>query len=205
MGRPQLISDENLLAIAREVFRKHGVFGSTKEIAQRAGVSEAAIFKRFSTKAQLFMAAMVPPTPGIDGIIAKALSASSARAGLHALAEAVLDYFRVAIPMILPLVTHPTFGSIDLPRNFETSPARHLLEAVAAFLRSESDRGRMKLSDAFGAAVLLVSAVHSIALFEIMGLHGGTMPPRGLRAMVDALWLGLDPGTRPTKRRRKSK
>ena len=47
MGRPQTISNEDMLAAAREVFLKHGVFGSTKEIAQRAGISEAALFKRF--------------------------------------------------------------------------------------------------------------------------------------------------------------
>jgi AcrR family transcriptional regulator len=204
MGRPQIISNEAMLAAARVVFLKHGVSGSTREIAERAGVSEAALFKRFSTKAQLFMAAMVPPAPAIEGVIAKAAKANSAHAGLEKIAQGVLDYFRTAIPMILPLVAHPTFGA-DLPRNFETSPATTLLNAITAYLRDEARRGRLAVNDPFAAAALLVSALHSIALFEIMGFHGGAMPKAGVRMLVDALWDGLQPSTAKGKHMRKSK
>src|SRR5690242_5327599 len=107
MGRPQTISNDEMLAAARAVFLKHGVSGSTREIAERAGISEAALFKRFSTKAQLFLAAMAPPEPAIAGAIAKARTMKSPRQALTHVAEAVLDYFRSAIPMILPLVAHP--------------------------------------------------------------------------------------------------
>ena len=206
MGRPQTISNEEMLAAARDVFLKHGAFGSTKEIARRAGISEAALFKRFSTKAQLFMAAMAPPTPGIDAIIARAAAMNSAHKALHALSQAVLDYFRVAIPLILPLVSHPTFGAAELPRNFETSPATNLLKAIAAYLRSENARGRLSVQDPLAASGMLVSALHSIALFEIMGFHDGAMPPAGMRALVDALWRGLEPRTTTTTNRaRKTK
>ncbi len=204
MGRPQTISNEDMLAAARAVFLKHGAAGSTREIAERAGISEAALFKRFSTKAQLFMAAMVPPTPAIEDVMTRAAKASSARAGLEKIAQAVLDYFRTAIPMILPLVAHPTFGA-DLPRNFDTSPATTLLNAVTAYLRDEHRRGRLAANDPFAASALLVSALHSIALFEIMGFHGGAMPKAGVRMLVDALWDGLEPDNAKEKRTRKSK
>jgi AcrR family transcriptional regulator len=195
-----------MLAAARAVFLKHGVFGSTKEIARRAGISEAALFKRFSTKAQLFMAAMAPPTPGIDAIVARAAALKSAREALHALSEAVLDYFRIAIPMILPLVSHPTFGAPELPRNFETTAATSLLQAVATYFADETTRGRLRVKDPTAAAAMLVSALHSVALFEIMGFHGGTMPKAGVRALVDALWHGLEPKAAGlTERTRKSR
>ena len=204
MGRPQTISNDAMLAAAREVFLRHGSAGSTREIAKLAGISEAALFKRFSTKAQLFMTAMAPPIPAIAPLVAEAEAASSARLGLEKIAHGVLDYFRMALPMILPLVAHASFTAADLPRNFETSPATSLLKAVTAYLRRESARGRLAAKDPVGAAGMLVSALHSIALFEIMGFHGGVMPKAGVRALVDALWHGLEPHPVPVKRRRKS-
>jgi AcrR family transcriptional regulator len=194
-----------MLAAARDVFLKHGVFGSTKEIAKVAGVSEAALFKRYSTKAQLFMAAMAPPSPGIDAIVARAAATRSARQGLHALSLEVLDYFRIAIPMVLPLVSHPTFAASDATRNFDSSPALDLVRAIAEHLRAERARERLKVEDPRAAAALLVAALHSIALFEIMGFHDGAMPKAGVRTLVDALWHGLEPGGPISKRGSRSK
>ena len=199
MGRPRTISNEDMLAAARDVFLKHGVFGSTKEIAKVAGVSEAALFKRYSTKAQLFMAAMAPPIPGIAAIVARAASMRSARTGLHALSIEVLDYFRIAIPMVLPLVSHPTFAN-DATRNFDSSPALDLVRAIAEHLRDERARKRLRVDDPRAAAALLVAALHSIALFELMGFHDGAMPKAGVRSLVDALWHGLEPVGRGSKR-----
>jgi AcrR family transcriptional regulator len=202
MGRPQTISNDDMLAAARTVFLKDGVGGSTREIARRAGISEAALFKRFSTKAQLFMAAMAPPAPAIEAIVAKAAKAPSARQGLEEVALGILAYFRTAIPMILPLVAHPTFAAAE---NFATSPATTLLNALTAYLRDEDARGRLHVDDPMPPAALLVSALHSIALFEIMGFHGGAVPKAGVRALVDALWHGLEPKPITTKRTRTSK
>ena len=205
MGRPRTISNEVMLAAARDVFLKHGVFGSTREIASRLGISEAALFKRFSTKAQLFMAAMVPPGPGIDTIVAKAASMNSAREALQTLSESVLDYFRIAIPLVLPLISQTTFGGLDLPRNFETNAAAGLMQAIAEYFRFESSRGRLRVRDPQAAAAAFVASLHSIALFEIMGLHGGTMPKAGVRALVNALVDGLGPVASKSKPTRKSR
>jgi AcrR family transcriptional regulator len=202
MGRPKTISTEDMLAVARAVFLEQGVFGSTKEIARRAGVSEAALFKRFSTKAQLFMAAMAPPLPGIEPVLVRAAAAKSGQEGLHILSLAVLDYFRTAIPLILPLISQPTFGAVALPRNFHNNPATNLLNAVAAHFRSEDARGRLSAPEPMAAAGALVSALHSIALFEIMGFHDGTMPKASVRSLVDAFWRGLEP-KQPRRGRKK--
>jgi len=193
MGRPRTRSNEQLLDAARAVFLEQGVFGSTKEIARRAGVSEAALFKRFSTKAQLFMLAMAPPVPGIERILSAARKCPSPLQGLHVLAGGVLDYFRVAIPMVIPLVSHPSFMSPDVPRNFDTSAATDLTNAVARYLREGQAAKRIAVKDAMASAAILVAALHSIALFEIMGLHDGAMPPKAVHNLVDALWHGLRP------------
>lgn len=55
MARSRSITDEQILEAARAVFLEDGFSASTLEIARRAGISEASIFKRFSTKENLFL------------------------------------------------------------------------------------------------------------------------------------------------------
>src|SRR5579862_9343986 len=104
MGRPQLVSREEIIAAAREVFVREGVSASIRDVAAVAGISEAAIFKRFSTKAALIVAAMAPPPPDIDRLLAP-LAASDLRAGLAEVMENILGYFRELLPLALPIIS----------------------------------------------------------------------------------------------------
>ena len=58
MARPQQIADDQLLQVAREVFLEHGPNVSTTLIAERAGVSQATLFKRFGNKSCLMFGAL---------------------------------------------------------------------------------------------------------------------------------------------------
>src|SRR3954470_8049282 len=58
MARPVSIKDETIIAAARAVFLERGIQATTAEVAQRAGVSEGSVFKRFKSKVDLFRAAM---------------------------------------------------------------------------------------------------------------------------------------------------
>lgn len=57
MSRPRQVSDEEILEAARACFLDDPT-ASTVTIAQRLGVSQAALFKRFGTKLALMLAAM---------------------------------------------------------------------------------------------------------------------------------------------------
>ncbi|MBA54816.1 MAG: hypothetical protein CMK89_10220 [Pseudomonadales bacterium] len=51
-----------ILAAAREVFAKSGLKGArTRELAQSAGVNQATLFEHFSSKEELFSAAIIEP------------------------------------------------------------------------------------------------------------------------------------------------
>lgn len=50
---------ERILAAAEEVFGEHGTAGSTEEVARRAGVGIATVFRHFPTKEELVEAALV--------------------------------------------------------------------------------------------------------------------------------------------------
>src|SRR5262249_19293646 len=68
MGRVKTVSDAKLLEVARRAFVKEGFSASTKTIARRAGVSEGVLFQRFTTKQDLFFAAMIPPPADLNEI-----------------------------------------------------------------------------------------------------------------------------------------
>ena len=69
MGRHKQISDIEVLAVARDVFREQGHSASTREIAAKAGVSQATLFQRFGDKSALFQAAMTPEPLDIELIM----------------------------------------------------------------------------------------------------------------------------------------
>lgn len=205
MGRKRAIEDDALLAIAREVFVREGAFASTRDIARRAGISEATLFKRFPTKAKLFISAMAPPVIDADALIAKAEALNDARKGLAVIAEGVLGFFREALPVILPLLRNPLIPADAVHNHFGHDQAGKLTGAIASYLRKQAQLGRIGTAPPFAAAALVVTSAHSIALFELMGFHGGTIPPQGQRALLDTLWTGLTPRKAATTPRRKTR
>jgi AcrR family transcriptional regulator len=63
MARPRSITDDEIREAAREVFVEHGPGASVKLVAQRLGVSHAALFGRAGSKAQLMLDALRPGQP----------------------------------------------------------------------------------------------------------------------------------------------
>ncbi len=202
MARPKTIDDVDILNAAREVFIEAGALGSTREIARRLGVSEATLFKRYPTKMELFLAAMEPPAPDTDQLLAKARAQKDTRKALHVIGRLTLAYFRTAIPRMLPLVTHPGIGIDDLMRRFGESPASGLNRAIALYLAEQRDQGAINAPQPPAVAGLLVAAMHSVALFELMGMHDGAIPNSAVRGMIDTIWHGIAPEPVSTTRRR---
>lgn len=61
MGRPQEVTDEQILAAARRCFLERGAGVSAAEIARELGVSHTTLFNRFGSKEALMIAALGPP------------------------------------------------------------------------------------------------------------------------------------------------
>ncbi len=60
--RPQTVSNEIILETARKIFIENGPHASVEMIAQKLGLSQPALFKRFGTKRKLMIEALRPPT-----------------------------------------------------------------------------------------------------------------------------------------------
>lgn len=199
MGRHKAIRDEQLLQHAREVFLKSGAFGSTKEIARRAGVSEATIFQRYPTKAELFLAAMVPRQVDIDAVIHSCTKGTDPRQVMTEIGHKILDYFRTLIPVIMHLITNPSVSMADVAAHFKIMPEQELAEALAARMKEANSLGLIKADNPMAAAGLFVAAIHSLAVFELMEIHDGKKMDRLVGQFVEALWSGIAP---PSKKRK---
>jgi len=191
VGRPKQISDEAVLRAARDVFVERGFGASTRVIARRAGISEAVLYQRHQTKLDLFFAAMIPPPLSLGS----EARGRSAVADLGALALDVMQHFRRAMPVLLQLVTHPSFNLADHADRAARLPLQHLGEAVAACLERHRRAGTITgdRARAHAATLTLLASLHSLALFERLGLHGGDFPDATVRGIVRLIVAGLAP------------
>jgi AcrR family transcriptional regulator len=193
MGRRKLVEDDELLAVAREVFVEQGIAASTREIARRAGISQAVIYQRHPTKAHLFFAAMVPPALSVEDLLSAPASDLSVVEQLEGIALGMMRYFREVVPILMRLVTHPEFDLEQFAQRHPDSPFGRMHLGLIQYLESQRARGSIVAEHVGPAALTLFAALHSLAVLERLGVHGGTFDDAVIRAMVRSLWTGLAP------------
>jgi AcrR family transcriptional regulator len=197
MSRPKTISDEDLLAVARRLFRAQGHDVSTREVAEAAGISEAILYQRFGSKDELFFAAMAPSAPDVELILGPEIPNLPARDYLATTAEHLADYFGEVLPLGLRLMAHPSFDSKSLGRA-QAAPEK-LREALARRLGWFEREKRLRHSTAETLAQLLISLAHDWALSQVMSSRPSRRRPDGaspLAGVVDVIWKGAAPPTR---------
>ena len=197
MGRPKKVSDADLLEAARAAFVESGLRASTREIAKKAGVSEAILFQRYHTKADLFLAAMTPPALDLA-----ALTPSPHRSGERAigeLARALLDYFRLAAPVLTQVMAHQDFQFERFASAHPGNPLAALRGELMNVIAGLQQQGRISDAEASGVALTLFGSMYSIAVFERFGAHGGRFPDSLVDATIGAIWKGLQPPKRARK------
>jgi AcrR family transcriptional regulator len=193
MGRRKLVEDDELLAVAREVFVEQGIAASTREIARRAGISEAVIYQRHPTKAHLFFAAMIPPALNLEDPLSAPGNDLSVVEQLEGIALRMMRYFREVVPILMRLVTHPEFDFEKFAQQHPDSPFDGMHLGLIQYLESQRERGSIIAENAGPAALTLFAALHSLAFLERLGVHGGKFDDAIIRAMVRSLWTGLAP------------
>jgi AcrR family transcriptional regulator len=201
MARTPSITDEELLRYAREVFLEHGIRATTAEVAGRAGVSEALLFKRFRTKDRLFMSAMqADPAPHEVAW----LSGLDARVGQGELREHLVEigidavrFFRTLMPLVMMSWSNLSEEELAQHHAHRDSPPFVSRRRVEAYFEAERRRGRIRAScDSEVLARFYVGALFNYASWEVML---GAYDPRPLgaeayvRGIVDLLWRGIGP------------
>lgn len=192
MGRHKTISDEEVLQVARGLFRERGHTATTREIAEAAGISEAVLYQRFGSKDELFFAAMHPTEPDIEQFLGPANPPDDAQAYLRTVVVRLGRYFAEVIPLALHVMTHPSFDPATFMR---AHPRGHdlLREGLAERLTVLVRRQQLATASVAVTARLLVSLAHDWGLQT--GLAGGkaAQRERELKELVDVVWEGLRP------------
>jgi AcrR family transcriptional regulator len=189
MGRHKTISDDDVVRIARDVFRAQGHTATTRQIAEAAGISEAVLYQRFGSKDDLFFAAMHPRGPDLEELLGPLEPGDDAHAYLRELVIRLAKYFSEVIPLALRVMTHPSFDPGSLARA-QPNAAAMLQQGLVQRLATLARRKRLAPFSEALTARLLVSLAHDWALGRVLS-PGRPHGERELKAMVDIVWEGL--------------
>ncbi len=165
MGRPPAITEEEILASARAVFLEKGIAGTTAEVAERCGVSEATVFRRFATKDDLFRMALITSFPEWIESLPDLSGQGEPRAALLEMGRRTLAFFRRFLPGALMLMANPGVEFFER----RALVRRRVVEIITAFFEREIRAGRIRKMDPKFAAHLFMGGVMMSVLFQFRG------------------------------------
>ena len=170
MGRPRTVSDDALLDAARAGLRDEGPSVTLASIGRRAGLSAAAVLRRFGSKDELLFAALRPP--GEPTFLHSLSDGPGAGDGPDQLAGILADLcrsFEVSAPSLAALRT----SGLDATKLFPPSrpgPAQQTRSEVRRWLSALVARGQLSVEDPETAAELLVGACEARGFLGWVGL-----------------------------------
>ncbi len=177
---------QQIIQAAIELFSRHGFRGTTtREIAEAVGISEAALFKYFATKEDLYTA-IIETKARTDEVIALAAQAAARRddagvfqaVGLHFLEEVQRDASLMRLLLFSALEGH------ELSEMFFRSRVRRMHEFLAEYIRAGTAAGRFRPLDPLLAARAFLGMVfHNLLIHELFGVK--REPTQGVREVVE--------------------
>ncbi|MBW4692839.1 MAG: TetR/AcrR family transcriptional regulator [Lyngbya sp. HA4199-MV5] len=191
MARTPTITQAQILEAARVVFLEKGFSATTVDVAKRAGISSASIFKHFPTKEALFFAAMSETS--CDSLWSAALEAEigqgNPRSDLLKIALRIAAYAEAVMPRMMLAWSVRQPGEIVIPPNVEPDFA-----ALTAYLAREMALGRIARGDPTIPALTLFHTVVGFTMSQTLQSAAVRLDTSSFLAdFVDLLWRGLNP------------
>ncbi|MFF5975740.1 TetR/AcrR family transcriptional regulator [Streptomyces sp. NPDC012769] len=149
---------------ARDLMRTAGLARTTtKEIAKAAGCSEAALYKYFPSKEELFVTVLgerLPPLGDLLGSLAVDPRGRGVEENLTEIARRAAHFYDQTFPMVASLYADPQLKARHEEAVRELGAGPHKpIEGVDAYLRAERAHGRIRAdADTLAAASLLLGA-----------------------------------------------
>ncbi|MGA4840203.1 TetR/AcrR family transcriptional regulator [Streptomyces sp. G45] len=180
-----------ILTAAKELMGTIGLARTTtKEIAKAAGCSEAALYKYFANKEELFVTVLSERLPGLGALLERLTAdpgGATVEENLTDIARHAALFYEQTFPMAASLYAEPQLKRRheDAMRALGTGP--HLpLEGLDGYLRAEQRAGRVRPdADTYAAASLLLGACAQRAFAYDMTATGE--PPQPLDAFAAGL------------------
>jgi AcrR family transcriptional regulator len=151
---------DNLLKAATHLIQTRGLARvTTREIAREAGCAEGTLYKHFETKEDLFLAVLLESLPRFETALDPTnREQTSIAENLGQIGMAAIRFFEKVLPPGVALLADSTLLARHRKRlRAKDSGPRHLYEAVATYIASEQDRGRINRAlDPLGAASVIL-------------------------------------------------
>jgi AcrR family transcriptional regulator len=209
MPRTPKITNEAILAAAREVFLAQGMGASTLEIADRAGISEASIFKRFTTKQALFLAAIgIAETPKWVKALSSRTPTANIKSELTDICSEMLAFYQEVLPRVMMMMAP---GNLPHLTQSPPPPIRDS-QLLAEFLERAIDQGYLRVCDPNTIAHMIVGGITNYVAAQAIASQSLAEAPQGgivpqfaipkhpqrepsqfIQHLIETLWMGIAP------------
>ncbi|MEU9702836.1 TetR/AcrR family transcriptional regulator [Streptomyces sp. NPDC047981] len=191
MDQDQKPTRVRIVDAAHDLMRTAGLARTTtKEIAKAAGCSEAALYKYFPSKEDLFVTVLNERLPQLGGLLGTLVTDPGGRSveeNLTEIARQAALFYEQTFPIAASLYAEPRLKRRHDAVMRELGVGPHLpIEGLAAYLRSEQQHGRIGPdADPLAAASLLLGACVQRAFAWEM--TGDGRPPQDLDTFAGSL------------------
>jgi AcrR family transcriptional regulator len=198
MARPVSIKPETIIEAARQVFLERGIQATTAEVAERAGISEGTIFKRYKSKIDLFRAAMGADLaePNWPERLAARIGQGSVEANLFDIGMGIIAFFREMMPLMMMAWSNPAPNGLPGPLAGPNPPPIRALKLLTGFFEAEMRSGRLRKHDAEIIARTFLGGLNNFVFFEVLYRAHNELPLAAetyVRGLVQLLWDGIAP------------
>lgn len=164
---------QQIVEAAIDLFSRRGFRGTTtREIAEAAGISEAMIFKHFSTKRELY-SAIIEVKSETEELLASAAKAASARDDLGVFRSVGLKMMEQTErdPSLMRLLLFSALEGHELSDIFFQSRVKRLHEFLSSYIRTRVQDGAFRRVDSLVAARGFIGmTVHYLLIHELFGV-----------------------------------
>jgi len=187
------------LDAATQLLRDKGLSGTTtREIARAAGLSDAAIYSHFKSRAEL-LKALIPVSlvdyKGSAEAFLKRVGQGTVKGNLKFLMNLARDYFRDVSPKIALILAEPELLNDACGRPISLGTSAKAQTFMADYLRAEQRMGRINADADAGAigTILLATAFYEGFTAGLLGTAFTAARPSSADEIIDALMVGLAP------------
>lgn len=172
MARPQTISDEEILQTARKCFLEQGPSVPTEVIAAELGVSPQALYKRFQSKQNLMLAAVLPcDTPAWNAVIEAGPDERPFQQQLVELLFELADFF-LDVARRMSVLRFSGLDPCESFRQFDEPPPLRDIRLISAWLQRACDQQMIRKVDFRATAMMILSSLHGPAMLkDMLGEH----------------------------------
>lgn len=189
---------EHLLGAAARLIQSRGLARvTTRDIAREAGYAEGTLYKHFDSKDDLFLAVLLESLPRFETALGSDDRNQTIADSLQHVGMAAIRFFEKVLPPGVALLADSALLSRHRKRlRAKDNGPRHLYEAVAKYIASEQDLGRINRAlDPVSAAALILGPCFQWVLTRMIN---GSSPLKltdeeFIRQLIRTLLQGFTP------------